>query len=152
MNGRTHDIDGNLGNAPLVSGPQCGFSLTPFPSKSRLKPENDKRIQYISGILFGVLMKDCCDCDAVKCIKCEPPETREESCPRGPGARPENCYTYEEKAYYAEEAHSCWRSRCIVNCSDAPVDEVETPRQLKFCTVTGDQYSFSFFRCAVASL
>ena len=78
-----------------------------------------------------MIVEDCCGCDAIKCVECEPPEPRENACPRGKGARPEDCYTYVKEDHYAKDDSKCFVSRCTENASDAPADEVSQQRHLE---------------------
>lgn len=76
------------------------------------------------GYMYGRLDQDCCGCPIVQCITCEPPETEEEQCPRGEGAKPTDCYTYTKDYKYKSDAQQCYRSHCEPNSSDAPLDKV----------------------------
>ena len=73
---------------------------------------------------YGILVTDCCDCEAVQCLDCDPPESEESLCPSGSGARPKDCYSYTKYATYARPPSECFRSNCIENVADSPVDEV----------------------------
>jgi len=75
------------------------------------------------GFLYGVFEVDCCGCNAVKCVDCEPVETKVEKCPSGGGARPIECYDYTKNDHFAESADKCYKSECVEKASDAPTDE-----------------------------
>ena len=74
----------------------------------------------LQGLLYGVKETDCCGCDVVKCLGCQPPSTSDIVCSK---AKPEKCYTYNPQAAHAEGT-GCWESACPENASDAPADEV----------------------------
>ena len=76
------------------------------------------------GKKFGTLVKDCCECNVVKCLPCEPPAKKKDVCPSGKGARPLKCYTYTKNHHYAKDETKCYRPTCVENSSDAPKDQV----------------------------
>ena len=76
---------------------------------------------YISpslGLKYGILETDCCDCPVVKCLNCKSVTPEAESCPRGAGARPADCYRYTKHHSHASE-DGCWKSHCTEKSSDA---------------------------------
>ena len=78
---------------------------------------------------YGILTKDCCGCDALQCIDCEPPERKEDLCPVDKNAslplqKPLDCYNYNAHHRYAADHTSCWQPQCLERPSDAPNDEV----------------------------
>merc|ERR1712048_1035869 len=72
------------------------------------------------GLKYGVKEVDCCGCEVVKCLDCEPPSTSDVVCSK---AKPMKCYTYNSQAAHAPVT-GCWESSCPENPSDAPADDV----------------------------
>ena len=78
---------------------------------------------FFAGKKYGKLIKDCCDCDVLQCIDCEPPQAKEELCPN---QRPINCYTYEAHHEYAEDTTSCWKPQCLEKPRDKENEVLST--------------------------
>jgi len=71
------------------------------------------------GIKFGIIEKNCCDCDVVRCLPCNSTRPEDQICPRGHGARPSDCYRYEQHQTYSNDERQCWLSGCTELASDA---------------------------------
>ena len=95
-----------------------------FKEKYGPKRISNRHYDLHLGYLYGELETDCCGCKAVKCLKCEPPAPKADTCPSGAGARPIGCYTYTKESFYASDNTKCYRPKCDENPSDAPADEV----------------------------
>ena len=70
---------------------------------------------FLAGKKYGRLIKDCCDCDVLQCIDCEPPQPKADLCP---GQKPIDCYNYNPRHHHADDTTSCW----IPQCDEKPRD------------------------------
>lgn len=72
------------------------------------------------GLKYGIYENDCCGCKVLKCLDCDPVDTKKERCPKNELKL--KCYKYVAHATHKKD-DACFEASCEKAESKAPKDE-----------------------------